>query len=143
MVPKKAKDLSEKGFKISPVITQALLNLYLFMDQFLTSYHSSANLRGELAAVGDDDDDGGLEVEGVAALPVHVDPRLHPVDVEGVEDLLEGGPEGGHAGGVQVLELVHEGHEVLLPARLDVPRELLEGQQHVPVAPDQTVNCQI
>ena len=60
------------------------------MDQFLTSYHSSsANLRGELAAVGDDDDDGGLEVEGVAALPVHVDPRLHPVDVESVEYLFQ------------------------------------------------------
>ena len=45
-------------------------------------------LRGELPSVGDDDDDRGLEVEGVAALPVHVDARLHPVDVQGVEDLI-------------------------------------------------------
>jgi hypothetical protein len=44
-------------------------------------------LRGQFSAVGDDDDDGRLKVEGVPALAVHVDARLHSVDIENVENL--------------------------------------------------------
>ena len=92
------------------------------------------HLRGELPPVRDDDDDGRLQVEGVPPLPVHVDARLHAVNVERVEHLLEGGAHVGHARGLEVLELVHEGLEVLLPAGLDVARGVLERQQHVAVA---------
>ena len=64
---------------------------------------------GELAAVRDHDDDGGLEVVGVPALAVHVDTRLHPVDVECVEHGLQRGAHGRHAGSLQIFQFSHEG----------------------------------
>jgi hypothetical protein len=47
----------------------------------------NGGLSGELSSVGYDNDDGRLQVERVAALPVHVDAGLHPVNVENVENL--------------------------------------------------------
>ena len=47
--------------------------------------------------------------------------------------LLECRPHVGHPRCLQVLEFVHEGLEVLLPAGLDVARGVLEGQKHVAV----------
>ena len=57
------------------------------INHFCPVVTKNVHLCRQLAAVRDDDDDRGLEVEGVAALPVHVDARLHPVNVQGVEDL--------------------------------------------------------
>jgi hypothetical protein len=43
----------------------------------------------ELAAVGDGDEDGGLEVEGAAPHAVRVDARRHAVHVQKVEGVLQ------------------------------------------------------
>jgi len=48
--------------------------------------------------------------------------------------LFERRAHGGHATGLQVFKLVHEGLQVLLPPGLDVLGILLEGQQHVTIA---------
>ena len=44
-------------------------------------------LRREFSAVGYDYDDGGLQVERVTALTVHVNASLHAVDVQDIKDL--------------------------------------------------------
>lgn len=41
----------------------------------------------EFSTVGYDNDDGRLKVERVTALAVHVNTRLHAVDVEDIKDL--------------------------------------------------------
>jgi len=45
------------------------------------------SLRREFPAVGYDNDDRGLQVEWVTALTVHVNARLHTVDVQDIKDL--------------------------------------------------------
>lgn len=82
---------------------------------------------GVLAAVGDDDDDRGLEVERAPALAVGVDARLHAVDIEDVEGILQRCPEGRQAHALQVLQLVHESRQVLLPAGLQQPHRQTRG----------------
>ena len=79
--------------------------------------------RSVLAAVGDDDDDRWLEIERAPALPVRVDTRLHAVDVEHIEGVLERGAEGRQADTLQILQLVRERRQILLPARLRSKRE--------------------
>ena len=73
---------------------------------------------GVFSAVGDDDDDRGFEIERTPALAVGVDAGLHAVDVEDVEGVFERGPEGRQADALQVLQLVRERRQVLLPAGL-------------------------
>lgn len=76
-----------------------------------------------------------MEISGFSpSLSVGVDARLHAVEVEQVKAVLERLPHAGEAVALQVLELVHEGGVVLLPAGLDVAGGLLEREQHVAVA---------
>ena len=50
--------------------------------------------------------------------PLSVLTRLHPVEVEYVESVLDGHPHVRHAESLQVLQLLREGLQVLLPASL-------------------------
>jgi hypothetical protein len=94
----------------------------IYDDDISERHLVGRSICGETVAVGDGDDDGGLQVVRIATATVVVDAALHAVEVEEAQRLAQRRTERGQTPRLKSLELLVEDGLSLSPARLQFAR---------------------